>query len=94
MSGFAVLLNQWFTYRDAIRSFRDAPPSASVERGNAAARALLDFFSALLDERAAGTHDDLLSVLGAEDLANDEDRANVVANCIFFTSPGTRPPAR
>ena len=70
------------------RAFANQRDHAFVERGNAAVRALLDFFSALLDERAGGTGDDLLSVLGAEDLTADEDRADVVANCVFFVVAG------
>ena len=68
--------------------FANQRDHAFVERGNAAARALLDFFSALLEERAGGTGHDLLSVLGAEDLTNGEDRANVVATCVFFIVAG------
>ena len=70
------------------RAFANQRDHAFVEQGNAAVRALLDFFSALLDERGGGTGDDLLSVLGAEDLTADEDRANVVADCVFFVVAG------
>ena len=70
------------------RAFANQRDHVFVEQGNAAVRALLDFFSALLDERAGGTGDDLLSVLGAEDLTADEDRADVVANCVFFIVAG------
>jgi hypothetical protein len=70
------------------RAFANQRDHVFVEQGNAAVRALLDFFSALLHERAGGTGDDLLSVLGAEDLTADEDRADVVANCVFFIVAG------
>ena len=70
------------------RAFANQRDRAFVEQGNAAARALLDFFSALLDERAEGTGDDLLSVLSAGDLTDHEDRGDVVANCIFFIVAG------
>ena len=69
------------------RAFANQRDRAFVEHGNAAVRALLDFFAALLDERAAGTGDDLLSVLSAGDPTSD-DRADVVANCLFFIVAG------
>jgi cytochrome P450 len=70
------------------RAFANQRDHAFVEQGNAAAGALLDFFSALLDERSGGGGDDLLSVLGAEELGDGEDRADVVANCVFFIVAG------
>ena len=70
------------------RAFANQRDHAFVEQGNAAARALLDLFSALLDERAGGKGDDLLSVLSAGELTDDEDRADVVANCAFFVVAG------
>jgi pimeloyl-[acyl-carrier protein] synthase len=81
---------RWLRQQTATlgRAFANQRDRAFVEQGNAAARALLDFFSALLDERAGGDGDDLLSVLGAEELTDDEDRADVVANCVFFIVAG------
>jgi pimeloyl-[acyl-carrier protein] synthase len=69
-------------------AFANQRDRAFVERGNAAARGLLDFFAAQLAERAGGTGDDLLSVLGAGGFSGDEDRADVVANCVFFIVAG------
>jgi pimeloyl-[acyl-carrier protein] synthase len=70
------------------RAFANQRDRAFVAEGNAAARGLLDFFSALLDDRAGGAGDDLLSVLSAEELTADEDRADIVANCLFFVVAG------
>jgi len=70
------------------RAFANQRDRAFVGQGNAAARALLDFFSALLGERAASTGDDLLSVLSAGDLTGEEDRADIVANCLLFIVAG------
>jgi cytochrome P450 len=70
------------------RAFANQRDRAFVEQGNAAARMLLDFFSALLNERAGRKGDDLLSVLSAVELTDDEDRADVVANCVFFIVAG------
>ena len=58
------------------RAFANQRDRAFVEQGNAAARVLLDSFSALLDERAGRKGDDLLSVLSAEELTDDGDRAD------------------
>lgn len=70
------------------RAFANQRDGAFVEQGNAAAGTLLEYFSALLDERAAGAGDDLLSVLSTGELADGEDRADVVANCLFFIVAG------
>jgi cytochrome P450 len=70
------------------RAFANQRDHAFVEHGNAAVRELLDFFSALLDERAGREGDDLLSVLSAEELTDDENRADVIANCVFFIVAG------
>ena len=80
----------WLRQQTAVlgRAFANQRDRVFVEQGNAAARELLDFFSAMLDERAAGTGDDLLSVLSAGELTAEEDRADVVANCLFFIVAG------
>jgi pimeloyl-[acyl-carrier protein] synthase len=70
------------------RAFANQRDRAFVEQGNAAVHALLDFFSVLLDERAGGKGDDLLSVLSAGELTDDQDRGDVAANCVFFILAG------
>jgi cytochrome P450 len=58
-----------------------------VERGNEAVGEMLDYFSALLAERAANPSDDLASIL-ASDTKDEETRQDLLANCVFFIIAG------
>ncbi len=59
-----------------------------VSRASAAVGEMLEYFAALLEERTAPPQDDLMSVLAADPPADDEGRADVLANCIFFVAAG------
>jgi cytochrome P450 len=62
-----------------------------VAAANDAAREMVSYFAVLLDQRAAQPADDLMSLLAARH-AGGADRQDLLANCVFFTMPGTRPP--
>lgn len=72
------------TFGQAVAGQRD---HAKVERGNAAAADMLDYFDRALAERAGHPQEDVLSLLAAEPL-DAEARADVLANCIFFVLAG------
>ena len=55
----------------------------AVEAANDAARQMVSYFAALLDQRAAKPADDLMSLLAARH-ADGKDREDLLANCVFF----------
>lgn len=59
-----------------------------VAAASGAVREMLDYFSELLDQRARAPQDDLMSRLAADPPADDEGRADLLANCVFFISAG------
>jgi pimeloyl-[acyl-carrier protein] synthase len=59
----------------------------AVQAANDAARQLLSYFAALLDQRAAEPADDLMTALAARH-ADGEDQLDLVANCVFFVLAG------
>jgi cytochrome P450 len=62
--------------------------AGAVEHASAAVTEMVAYFDALLDERAARPRDDLLSMLAA-DVPDDQDgRADLLANCVFFVEAG------
>lgn len=69
-------------------AFGNQRDRAAVEEGNATAQRVLDYFSDLLTARAAGGGDDLVTALADQLPADPEDRADVVANCVFFVIAG------
>jgi pimeloyl-[acyl-carrier protein] synthase len=75
----AVLNRGFASQRDSDRT--------AVQAANDAARQLLSYFAALLDQRAAAPADDLMSALAARH-ADGEDRQDLVANCVFFINAG------
>ena len=70
------------------RAFAHQGDAEALARGHEAAQELQRRFGELLDARAREPADDLLSVLAAEAPAGGEDRADLVANCIFFVEAG------
>ena len=66
---------------------RQDDPDA-VARGHEAAEELQRRFGELLDARAREPEDDLLSALAADAPADGDERADLVANCIFFVEAG------
>lgn len=59
-----------------------------VAAASDAVEEMLDFYAALLEQRAAEPRDDLLSVLAAG-IPDDEDGLpDVLANCVFFVEAG------
>lgn len=68
-------------------SFAGQRHRANVERGNEAARSLLDYFDRQLAARSRNPADDLLSVLAVDEGAEDA-RGNLLANCVFFLLAG------
>jgi cytochrome P450 len=70
------------------RAFAHQDDPEHLARGHAAAGELARRFERLLEERSADPRDDLLSTLAA-DLPDDADeRADLVANCVFFIEAG------
>lgn len=59
-----------------------------IQAASAAATRMLDYLGALLDERAADPHDDLLSILAADASVDEEERRDLLANCVFFVEAG------
>ena len=59
-----------------------------MARGSEAAEELQRRFGDLLDARAREPEDDLLSALAADAPADGDERADLVANCIFFVEAG------
>jgi pimeloyl-[acyl-carrier protein] synthase len=59
-----------------------------VERAGTAVSEMLEFYSGLLEERAADPRDDLISALAANRPEDAEGRLDVVANCVFFVEAG------
>jgi pimeloyl-[acyl-carrier protein] synthase len=80
---------QWVEERMVTlsRAFAKQREPGFVQRGNEAVGEMLDYFSALLTERAANPRDDLASIL-ASDTKDDETRLDLLANCVFFVEAG------
>ncbi len=72
------------TFGRGIAGQRD---HANVELGNAATAEMLDYFDHELQQRADHPSDDVLTLLAA-DTATGEDRADLLANCIFLILAG------
>lgn len=70
------------------RGFAHQDDPDAVARGDEAADELQRRFGELLDARARKPEDDLLSALAADAPAGSDDRADLVANCIFFVEAG------
>jgi pimeloyl-[acyl-carrier protein] synthase len=70
------------------RAFAHQGDPEALARGHEAAEELQRRFGELLDARAREPSDDLLSALAADIPAAGEDRADLVANCIFFVEAG------
>lgn len=68
-------------------SFAGQRHRANVERGNEATRSLLEYFDRQLSARSRDPADDLLSVLAADEAAQDA-REDLLANCVFFLLAG------
>jgi len=66
---------------------RQQDPDA-VAATSAAVGEMLDYFSELLDQRARAPVDDLMSTLAADPPTDDEGRADLLANCVFFINAG------
>src|SRR5262249_44028055 len=64
------------------------PPPTPAPPGGGPIREMLDYFSELLDQRARAPQDDLMSRLAADPPADDEGRADLLANCVFFINAG------
>jgi pimeloyl-[acyl-carrier protein] synthase len=62
--------------------------AGAVAAASRAIGEMLEYFSGLLDERARAPEDDLISKLAADPPADDEGRADLLANCVFFISAG------
>jgi cytochrome P450 len=60
----------------------------AVAATSAAIGEMLDYFGDLLDQRARTPEDDLMSTLAADPPADDEGRADLLANCVFFINAG------
>jgi cytochrome P450 len=60
----------------------------SVSAASDAIAAMLEYFSALLDQRAASPRDDLLSMLAVDVPVDEDARADLLANCVFFIEAG------
>ena len=71
-------------FGQAVAGQRDR---ANVERGNAATAEMLDWFDAALRDRADQPREDVLSLLAATP-ADGEQRADLLANCLFFVLAG------
>jgi len=61
---------------------------AAVTAASGAVREMLDYFSELLDERTRTPEDDLMSRLAADAPTDDEERQDLLANCVFFIEAG------
>jgi cytochrome P450 len=61
---------------------------ASVRAASVAVAAMLKFFAELLHERTATPRDDLMSILAADTPADEQGRADLLANCVFFIEAG------
>jgi pimeloyl-[acyl-carrier protein] synthase len=61
---------------------------AAVAASSGAIREMLIYFGELLDQRARSPQDDLISTLAADPPDDDEARADLLANCIFFINAG------
>jgi len=72
------------TFGGAVAGQRD---HANVERGNGVVADLLDYLDHALTERATDPREDVLSLLAAQP-STGEDRADLLANCIFFVLAG------
>jgi cytochrome P450 len=79
-------LAEQMRYLDTGFEHRHEP--GTVRRASAAVEEMLTYFTALLDARTASPEDDLMSLLAADSPTDDEDRADLVANCIFFVEAG------
>ena len=80
LGGMLAVLNYGFArQREADRT--------AVQAANDTAGQLLSYFAGLLDQRTAAPADDLMTALAARH-ADDEDRQDLIANCIFFIIAG------
>ena len=81
--------HEWLRSSMAIlgRGFAGQRSRAPVEAGNTAAADMVAFFDDLLSRRAREPRDDLVSVL-AEEQSTGQERADLVANCLFFILAG------
>jgi cytochrome P450 len=70
------------------RAFAHQNDPDAMARGSEAAEDLQRRFGDLLDARAREPEDDLLSALAADAPADGDERADLVANCIFFVEAG------
>src|SRR5262249_45504484 len=61
---------------------------AAVASASLAIAEMLHFFGELLDLRMRTPQDDLVSMLAADPPADDDERADLVANCVFFVNAG------
>jgi len=59
-----------------------------VERAGTAVVEMLEYYSALLEERAAAPGDDLISALAANRPGDEQGRLDLAANCVFFVEAG------
>jgi len=66
---------------------RQHDPGAVAGSSQAIAE-MLDYFNELLDLRAQSPEGDLMSMLAADPPADDEGRADLLANCVFFVNAG------
>jgi len=66
------------------RAFANQNDPDAMARGSEAAEELQRRFGDLLDARAREPEDDLLSALAADAPADGDERADLVANCIFL----------
>jgi cytochrome P450 len=66
---------------------RQHDPDAVTATSRAIAE-MLDYFDELLDRRARAPEDDLMSMLAADPPADDQARADLLANCVFFVNAG------
>jgi pimeloyl-[acyl-carrier protein] synthase len=70
------------------RGFAHQDDPDAVARGEEAVVELQRRFGELLDARARKPEDDLLSALAADAPADSDERADLLANCIFFVEAG------
>jgi pimeloyl-[acyl-carrier protein] synthase len=70
-----------------VRFARQHDPGAVAATSRALAE-MLDYFNELLDLRARSPEADLMSMLATDRPADDEGRADLLANCVFFVNAG------
>lgn len=88
--GLPEEMRGWYRERHQalMQSFARQREPGSLQQGNAAAEELQAAVVALLDERARVPADDLLTLLAANLSDDPEERADVVANVVFFHGAG------